>query len=131
MTLASKKITYVSHNLYSCHKINPFISKVFKFLTDKCSEKYSISEVEYLLGYPHQGNEGLNCALLELKQYIFYNFSSDKSLTLQFNLYLNRLRRLIIKEKRYYLSLNKLDYFYEKWLNFSAVYLLHGPDPHY
>ena len=87
--------------------------------------------MEYLLGYQHKGNEGLNCALLELKQYIYYNYSLNKGLTLHFKLFINRLRRVMIKDKRFYHSQNNLDYFYDKWRNFSEVYILHGPDPMY
>ena len=119
----------ICHNLYSCPQLKPFITKVFNYFTAECSIKDSIPEINYLLGFKGKENEGLNCVLLELKQYIFYNYSLNKSLTLQFNIFINRIRRLILKEKRYYLSQNKLDYFYDKWSKFSSIYILHGPYP--
>ena len=121
----------IRHNLYSCPQLYPFVCKVFNFFVDECSIREGIPEIKYLLGFQDKANNGLNCALLELKQYIFYNFSSNKSLTLHFNLYISRLRRLILKEKRYYLSVNKLELFFDKWSNFSSVYILLGPDPMY
>ena len=121
----------IRHNLYSCSQLYPFISKVFNFFTSECSVTESIPEIKYLLGFKGEDNSALNCALLELKQYIFYNYSSGKSLTLHFTLYINRLRNLIKKEKRYYITQDSLDFFYDKWSNFSSVYILHGPDPYY
>ena len=76
-------------------------------------------------------NEGLNCFLLELKQFIFYNYLIDKNLNIQFKCFINRIRKLILKEKRFYSSQDKMDYFFDKWHNYSEIYMLHGPDPLY
>ena len=121
----------IIHSLYSCPQLTPFLSKVFSFLTHECRVNISITEAEYILGYDSTDNEGLNRFLLELKQFIFYNYLPDKNLNIQFNSFINRIRNLILKEKRYYSSQNKMDYFFDKWHNFSEIYILYGPDPHY
>ena len=104
----------IKHSLFSCPLINPFLDYTLNFFINDCNFTQTISEVEYLLGFQGKKFDGLNCALLELKKFIFYNFSSQKSLSLQFTLYLNRLRRIIILDKKYYLENNKIELFYEK-----------------
>ena len=80
-----------------------------------------ISQIGYLLGF--QENEGLNCILLEVKKFIFYGYDPDKSVDIQISMLKNRLRRLIILEKKYYSSINKWDYFFDKWeLLFRYIY---------
>ena len=119
----------ISHNIFSCTKLVPFLSKVFNFFVNECNLIDHINEKEYLLGYQGKDLEGLNCVLLELKQFIFYNFSTTVNIEIQFSRYINRIRRLIIKDKRYHFSNNKADYFFEKWNKFYPVYMLYGPDP--
>ena len=121
----------IQHNLFSCSILAPFLTKVFDFFVYECKATNSISEVEYLLGFTGKSYEGLNSALLELKRYIFYHFSDSKSINLHLHIFKNRLRRIILCDKRYYASKNNYEYFYEKWECFSPVYQLFGPDPMY
>ena len=121
----------VHHNLYACPVIAPFLAKVLTFLVNECKASTNISESDYLLGIQAQKYQGLNCALLELKRYIFYNFSVERNLGLHFKIYENRLRRIILCDKRYHLRMNKYTIFYEKWKNFSPIYQIYGPDPLY
>ena len=119
----------IGHSLFSCPQLTLFLSKVYNFLTYECKENINITEIEYILGYESKDNEGLNCFLLELKQFIFYNYLPHKNLNIQFKFFINRIRRLILKEKRYYSSQNKIDYFFGKWHNYSEIYMIYGPDP--
>ena len=80
----------ISHNLFSCPIIAPFLSKALDFFVNECKASNQISELDYLLGIYGRGFEGLNSALLELKKFIFYNFSSEKSMNLQFSIFLSR-----------------------------------------
>ena len=111
--------------------ITPYLSKVLEFLVKDCKVADNISEKEYFLVFKDKKYEGLNCALIELKKFIFYNFSPDKNINLLLSLYTYRLRRIILCEKRFYFSINKIDFFYEKWKYFAPVYQIHGPDPLY
>ena len=117
--------------LTHCPIIAPFLSKALDFFVNECKASNQISELDYLHGIYGRGFEGLNSALLELKKFIFYNFSSEKSMNLQFSIFLSRLRRIILCDKRYYVSNNKSSLFYEKWRDFSPVYQIYGPDPLY
>ena len=52
-------------------------------------------------------------------------------LYVQFEIYKNRLRRVIICDKRYHFGQNKIDAFFEKWKLFYNIYQIYGPDPMY
>lgn len=117
----------IMHSLFLCPQIRPFLSKIFKFLTDDCKAVPNISHIDYFLG--SKENIGLNCLLLELKKFIFYNFDHNSNVDIQINMFKSRLKRIIILEKRYYLRRDKIDYFHEKWEKFSEVYMFYGPDP--
>ena len=117
----------ILHSLYSCPKLQPFLMALFDFIIQKCKITRSISEIEYLLGFLE--NEGLNCVLLETKKFIFYNFKHDKNINTQINMLKNRLRRIILLEKRHYYVINKIEHFHEKWKHFEEIYMIYGPDP--
>ena len=121
----------IIHCLSTCPKLGPFLSHVLKFLVNDCKASSHISEINYFLGFQGNQYEGLNCALIELKKYIFYNFDKDKSIKINFRLYKSRLRRVILCDKRYHFSCDKIDHFYKKWSKFSSVYQIYGPDPMY
>merc|ERR1711954_591741 len=117
----------IIHALFSCPKLDPFLSQMFLFLINECKAVNYIEETDYLLGFINK--DGLNSILLEIKKFIFYNFSHEKSIDVQLNMMKNRLRRLILLEKKYYASTNKLNFFYSKWESFSPIYMIYGPDP--
>ena len=119
----------ILHSLLLCPQIAPFVSKVFTFLTNNCKAADSISELEYILGFVDKDKEGLNCALLELKRFVFYNFDEPKNHESQFNIFKSRLRRTILLDKKFYCSKNNHDFFYKKWELFCPIYMIHGPDP--
>ena len=79
----------IVHSILSCPKINPFILKVFNFLIDECRIVDTISELDYILGYIDKNKDGLNCALLELKKFIFYGYAHDRNINSQFDMYIH------------------------------------------
>ena len=87
----------IMHSLFLCPQIRPFLSKIFKFLTDDCKAVPNISHIDYFLG--SKENIGLNCLLLELKKFIFYNFDHNSNVDIQINMFKSRLKRIIILEK--------------------------------
>ena len=117
----------INHSLYSCPNLNLFLSKIFSFLIQECKAAVNISELDYLLGF--MDKFALNSVLLELKKFIFYSYNHNSNIDVQFSMFIKRLRRLILLEKSHYFSVNKIDYFYKKWEQFSEVYMFHGPDP--
>ena len=121
----------IRHILFACSIVAPFLSKVLNFFIKDCKAADYISEVDYLLGFRGKDYEGLNCALIELKKYIFYHFSEERSPNVNFRIYNSRLRRIVLCDKRHSFSRNKFETFYEKWKYFSPVYQIYGPDPLY
>ena len=117
----------VNHSLYSCPNLNLFLTKIFSFLIQECKAADNISELDYLLGF--MDKFALNSVLLELKKFIFYSYNHNSNIDVQFSMFIKRLRRLILLEKSHYFFVNKIDYFYKKWEQFSEVYMFHGPDP--
>ena len=117
----------IIHSIFSCPRLQPFITKVFHILINDCKAVDHISQIGYLLGFPDK--EGLNSILLEVKKFIFYSYDPDKSIDIQISMLESRLRRLIILEKKYYSAIDKWDHFFDKWEIFSAIYMTYGPDP--
>ena len=119
----------ISHALFTCPKIEPFIDKVFTFFTDECKVIPYISETDYLLGFMDKRKQGINSALIECKKFLFYSFSDQINIDIQVEMYKTRLRRIILLEKKYFSKLNKMNQFFDKWQDFSPVYMSYGPDP--
>ena len=84
--------------------------------------------IEYLFGKSGEEHLALNHILIELKKMIFY---SDKIMISSPNfkdLFMERIRMLIIKEKGIYLGKRSFETFHEKWKNFVYIYDFRGPD---
>ena len=73
--------------------------------------------------------QGINSALIECKKFLFYSFSDQINIDIQVEMYKTRLRRIILQEKKYFSKLNKMNQFFDKWQDFSPVYMSYGPDP--
>ena len=84
--------------------------------------------IEYLFGKYGVEHLALNHILIELKKMIFY---SDKTMINSPNfkdLFMERIRMLIIKEKGIFLRKRSFEAFHEKWKNFVFIYDFRGPD---
>ena len=119
----------ISHSLYYCRQVLPFIENMFTFLTTECKAPSNISFQEYLLGPIGTNLVALNSVFIVIKKYIFYEWAQTTSYNTRLRIIKSRVRRIIMLEKRYYSSKNELDVFFEKWKNFTPIYDMYGPDP--
>ena len=88
-----------------------------------------ISFQDYILGVPRKTKEALNCILIEIKRYIFYEWANDISDSIKLRILKSKLRRIILLEKRHFHEKNDINGFYEKWKDFTPIYDMFGPDP--
>ena len=91
----------ICHSLYDCEKVVPIISNIFTFLVDNYKKVKSLSMIDYLFGIQGRENDGMNHLLLELKKYIFYDWSQEYSVDYMSEQFLFRVVKLIIKENLY------------------------------
>ena len=103
------------------------MATLFTFLKQACHLNIYISVKDYIFGFTGAGWEGLNLILIELKKYIFYDWS-EGSIEFHKIRFLNRIKRIIIKEKKFLISQNKFDVFATKWNKYTAIYDFRGPD---
>ena len=125
--LCNMECDTITHRLYECVQINIWVEQIFSILQTMCSQP-KISMVEYLFGKPGQEHAALNHILVELKKMLFY---SDKiminSPTFK-DLFMERIRALIVKEKGIFLRKKSFETFQEKWKKFVYIYDFRGPD---
>merc|ERR1711954_24030 len=119
----------IAHSLFYCPKVYPFIEFTFEFLINECKAADHISFTDYIFGIQSTNKAALNSVLIELKRYIFYDWSENTSIRSKCKVLKNRTRRIMLLEKRYYFSLGKYDDFFTKWRDFTSIYDIFGPDP--
>lgn len=118
----------IVHRLYDCETLNPIIDSIFSFLKSECNQSYSITMIEYMFGKQGEKYLALNHILLELKKTIFYSSTVDLNSPSFCEQFYNKIRSLIIKEKRIFCEKNKFENFCERWGNFLTIYDFRGPD---
>ena len=118
----------IVHRLYECEKIVQTMSNVFNFLQNECNQREIITMAEYLFGKQGDKHLALNHILLECKKMIFYSTTEDLISPAFCEHFINKLRLLIIKEKRLALESNSFETFCSKWETFAAIYDFRGPD---
>ena len=87
----------VYHNLRQCSCLTPYLSACFEFLSSECNLVDTINAENYLFGF--FGQDGINHILLELKKLVFYSWKVEIGVIAFCELFLSKLRSLIIKEK--------------------------------
>ena len=118
----------IVHRLYDCETLSQIITTMFTFLKTNCNQSYSVSMIDFLFGKSGGEYLALNHTLLELKKNIFYSTTEDLNSPSFCELFFNKLRKLIIKEKRIFTENNKYEKFCEKWKDFTSIYDFRGPD---
>ena len=116
----------VLHRLWQCQLLVPYRDKIITFLTQQCQIQENISLKAYMFGFSK--NQGLNHTLLELKKLIFYTWEPNIQIDALLDLFIDKIRKLIIKEKQCVVSSKLYEQFHTKWENFKIIYDLNGPD---
>ena len=116
----------IVHATMLCQALVPYLSQINVFLRISCGVKEQFTLKGYIFGY--RGNDGLNCILLQLKKYFFFNKNIDLNVEIFREHFLGKIRKLIIKEKAIMIASGKFDKFVEKWEQFTAIYDFFGPD---
>ena len=116
----------VLHRLYQCQLLVPYRDKIIFFLTQQCQIQENISLKDYMFGFSN--NQGLNHALLELKKLIFYTWDPNIEIDAFLDLFIDKIRKLIIKEKQCVVSNKLYEQFNTKWEKFKIIYDFNGPD---
>ena len=118
----------VYHNLWQCSRLTSYLSACFVFLRSECNQVDEITAENYLFGFIELNRVGINHVLLELKKLVFYSCKDNISVVAFRELFLSKIRSLIIKEKNIAHSNNKYATFCSKWDSFTAFYDFRGPD---
>ena len=118
----------IVHRLYDCEKLTHITSSIFNYLKSNCNQPNSISMMEYIFG-KHGGKFlALNHILLELKKTIFYSTTEEISSQTFCEQFWNKIKSIILKEKRIFSENNKYETFCAKWDDFTHIYDFRGPD---
>ena len=99
----SKRDT-IAHSLFECRKVYPFVEKIFSFLISECKAATQINFSQYMFGIPDRNKEALNQIFIEIKRFIFYDWGQNTSNITKLRILKNRLRRIILLDKRYFYS---------------------------
>ena len=70
----------IAHSLFYCPKVYPFIEFTFEFLINECRAADHISFADYIFGIQSTHKAALNSVLIEIKRYIFYDWSENTSI---------------------------------------------------
>ena len=82
-----------------------------------------------MFGIPDRNKQALNQIFIEIKRFIFYDWGQNTSNITKLRILKNRLRHVILLDKRYFYSQRNFSGFFEKWGNFTPIYDMFGPDP--
>ena len=116
----------IQHRLMQCQLLVPFVDKIFNFLNHQCQIEEPITIKNYFFGLLK--NPALNQSLLELKKLIFYTWDPAMQVNTFFDIFITKIRKLMIIEKHIHLSNKSPDQYSEKWDKFKNIYDFNGPD---
>ena len=116
----------VSHSLWSCQLVVPYVDKFIDFLKETCKVKDQIGIVQYIFGV--KNNLGLNHIFIEFKKEVFYNFDKNIGVEAFCERMINKIRKIMIKEKNCIKSIGMYDKYTQKWDSFIPIYDFRGPD---
>ena len=116
----------VSHCLWSCQLLVPYINNFVEYLKLNCKIQENVGVVPYIFGF--ENNPALNHIFLELKKELFYNFDQNVSPVAFCEQVLNNIRKIMVKEKQCIKSDKMFDLYLEKWEKFTLIYDFRGPD---
>ena len=115
----------VSHSLWSCQLLVPYVDKFIDFLKQTCNVQ-EVGLVEYIFGF--RSNLALNHIFIEFKKEVFYNFDENIGVEAFCERIIHKIRKIIIKEKSCIKSNKMYDQFTKKWDKFIYIYDFRGPD---
>ena len=116
----------VSHCLWSCQLLIPYVDHFIGFLKQNCGLQENVGIVEYIFGF--KTNMALNHILLEFKKEAFYNFDTNIGVNTFCERIISKILRIIIKEKNCVNSKKMYELFVKKWENLTFIYDFRGPD---
>ena len=116
----------VSHSLWSCQLLVPYVDKFLEFLRQKCKFQENIGIIEYIFGV--KSNEALNHIFLEFKKEVFYNFDENVGVGAFCERIIDKIRKIMLKEKHCIKSVKMYDQYTKKWEKFITIYDFRGPD---
>ena len=116
----------VSHCLWPCQLLVPYVDKIVNFLKRTCKVKENIGIKSYLFGF--KTNPALNHILLELKKEFMYSFDKNVGAVTFCEHFFEKIRKIMIKEKACIKTDKMYKQFVEKWKDFTAIYDFRGPD---
>ena len=118
----------VVHRLYDCEVVSRVVRHILNTLHVTCLQPGDISLVEYLFGKIGKDHLALNHIILELKKTIFYSNRTQLSCPGFVELFLCKIRALMIKEKIMFQKRGGYSTFEEKWKDYVFIYDFRGPD---
>ena len=116
----------VPHSLWSCQLLVPYVDKFLEFLRQKCKFQENIGIIEYIFGV--KSNEALNHIFLEFKKEVFYNFDENVGVGAFCERIIDKVRKIMLKEKHCIKSVKMYEQYTKKWEKFITIYDFRGPD---
>ena len=116
----------VSHSLWSCQLLVPYVDRFIHFVKQNCKVQDNIGFVEFMFGF--KTNVALNHIFLEFKKEVFYNFDKNVGVDTFCERVINKVRKNMIKEKNCIKSDQMHNHYVKKWDQFTSIYDFRGPD---
>ena len=117
----------ISHCLWQCQHVVPFVDKISDFLKGNCNLQENIECVQYIFGF--KNNAALNHIIIELKKELFYNWENYADLDIFFDRFVAKVQKIMILEKKCIKSDKNFNQYCKKWEKFKGIYDFRGPDP--
>ena len=105
----------ILHALWNCRFVVPYLDTIFTFL----KAEYKLHDLETSVKNDIFGgqNLGLNQVVLELKKELFYNKETTVNKNQFLNIFLSKIRTIMIKEKLVMFNGSKGEEYISKWEN--------------
>ena len=116
----------IQHCLWQCQLVVPLVDKILNFLNQQCQIQETISIEKYLFGFSKHA--ALNQILLELKKMIFYSWDPAIQIDLFLDIFVSKIRKLMIMEKHISITFKSLDRYSAKWEKYKNIYDFNGPN---
>ena len=117
----------VLHRLWQCQLVVPFVVKIAEFLKQQCNLQENIECMQFIFGF--KNNAALNQIIIELKKELFYNWDIYADLDIFLEIFVAKVRKIMIIEKNCIKSETNFKQYCNKWEKFIDIYDFRGPDP--
>ena len=122
----------IEHSLFECDRIQSFLTRLTQWIQQELLIRdFELTMKNFLFGNIGRSkiNKGLEHILLEAKKYIFYELGDQANINAEFHMtaFVNRIKHLVMLERKIAENLNKMEKFEEKWECCETVFNIFDP----